>query len=67
VLAQKDESLYAGLVAVAEDGLRAGEKTVSDVDTLVNSKRIAALDAKIFSIEIQEKFLELYAKMSDEI
>ncbi len=67
VLAQKDEMLYASLVSVAEDGLRAGEKTPSDVDTLANSKSISSLDAKIFSIEIQEKFLELYAKMSDEI
>jgi outer membrane protein TolC len=66
-LAQKDELLYGSLVAVAKDGLRAGEKTLSDVKTLQNSQAIASLDAKIFSIEIQEKFLELYAKMSDEI
>ena len=66
-LAKKDESLYAGLVRVAQDGLLAGEKTQSDVETLVNSQSMATLDAKIFAIQVQEKFIELYAKMSDEI
>lgn len=67
VLAQNDEVLYASLVRVAKDGLRAGEKTRMDVDTLVNSQAIAGLDVEIFTTEIQSKFLELYAKMSDEI
>ncbi len=66
-LAENDASLYNSLVRVAKDGLRAGEKTQMDVDTLHNSQSIAILDAKIYGIEIQSKFLELYAKMSDEI
>jgi len=66
-LAQNDEVLYTSLVRVAKDGLRAGEKTKLDVDTLVNSQTIAALDAKMFAIEIQTSFLDLYAKMSDAI
>jgi outer membrane protein TolC len=66
-LAQKDVALYQSLVAVAEDGLRAGEKTQADVETLKNSQSIAKMDAKIYKIEIQEQFVALYAKMSDEI
>ncbi len=66
-LAQNDATLYGALVRVARDGLKAGEKTKMDVDTLVNSQSIASLDAKIYALEIQSKFLELYAKMRDEI
>ena len=66
-IALHDNSLYESLVAVAQDGLSAGEKTQADVDTLRNSQGIADLDAKIYAIEIQEQFLDLYAKMSDEI
>jgi outer membrane protein TolC len=66
-LALKDVALYQALVRVAEDGLRAGEKTKSDVETLKNSQSIASMDAKIYKIEIQEQFVALYAKMSDEI
>lgn len=67
LLAQNDEVLYGSLVRVAKDGLRAGEKTKLDVDTLLNSQTIAGVDAEIFRVEIQTKFLELYAKMSDAI
>ncbi len=66
-LAYHDSTLYDALVRVARDGLKAGEKTKLDVDTLVNSKSIASLDAEIYAIDIQRKFLELYAKMRDEI
>lgn len=66
-LSHKDEVLYAGLVRVAKDGLRAGEKTKLDVDTLLNSQNIASIDSKIYKIDIQLNFLDLYAKMSDAI
>jgi len=66
-LSHKDEVLYAGLVKVAKDGLRAGEKTKLDVDTLLNSQNIASIDSKIYKIDIQLNFLDLYAKMSDAI
>ncbi len=66
-IAYHDKRLYDSLVKVAEDGLRAGEKTKLDVDTLVNSQQMAGLDAKMYAIDIQRKFLELYAKMRDEI
>ena len=66
-LSQNDEVLYNALVRVAKDGLRAGEKTKLDVDTLLNSQSIAIIDAKIYAVDIQRKFLELYAKMSDAI
>ncbi len=67
ILAQNDVRLYSSLVQVARDGMKAGEKTKLDVNTLVNSRGMASLDAKIYAIEIQSKFLELYAKMRDEI
>lgn len=66
-LAKEDHALYSSLVSVAKEGLHAGEKSKYDVDNLVNSETIAGLDAEIFTIEMQQKFLELYAKMSDEI
>ena len=66
-LARHDSTLYASLVAAASDGVQAGEKTSSDLKTLENSQQMSLLDAKIYAIQIQEKFLALYAKMSDEI
>ncbi len=64
-LSQKDVTLYRGLVRVAKEGERAGDKTASDVKTLQNSQKMAELDAKIFEVEIQEQFLSLYARISD--
>ena len=66
-LAYHDSQLYDRLVRVAKEGLRAGDKSVLDVQTLENSQQIASLDAQIFAIKQQETFLELYTKMSDEI
>lgn len=64
-IANKDVALYDSLLINAEEGLMAGEKTQMDVDTLENSKSIAALDAKIYDLDIQLSLLNLYAKMSD--
>ncbi len=66
-IAYHDSQLYSALLQVARDGFKAGEKTKLDVDTLANSKRMATLDAKMYAIDIQRKFLELYTKMRDEI
>ena len=66
-LSQNDEVLYSSLVRVARDGLSAGERTKMDVDTLLNSQSIAAIDAKIYALDIQSSYLDLYAKMSDAI
>lgn len=66
-IAQDDLVLYDSLVHNAQDGLSAGEKTQLDVDTLQNSQNIAALDAKIYDIDIQLELLKLFAKMHDGI
>ena len=66
-LSKKDEVLYNALIRVARDGVLAGEKTKLDVDTLVNSRSMAAIDAKIYALDIQRSYLDLYAKMRDEI
>ncbi|MCH9812797.1 MAG: TolC family protein [Epsilonproteobacteria bacterium] len=66
-IAQNDIVLYDSLVKNAEDGLRAGEKTELDLNTLQNSKEIAALDAKIYDLDIQLELLKLFVKMDNAI
>jgi len=66
-LALEDSKLYEGLVHAAMEGVEAGEKTSTDVETLENSRQMALLEEKIYKLEIQESFVDLYAKMRDEI
>jgi hypothetical protein len=39
-------------------------KTQSDVDTLLNSKKIRELDLKIYNIDKQIELLDIYSKIS---
>jgi outer membrane protein TolC len=66
-IAKKDIALYDRLVRVTDDGVKAGDKTKLDLDTLQNSKNISQIEAKIYDRDIQLLFLDLYAKMSDAI
>ena len=66
-IAKKDIALYDRLVRVTDDGVKAGDKTKLDLNTLQNSKGISQIEAKIYDRDIQLLFLDLYAKMSDAI
>ncbi len=66
-IANSDLKLYNSLLTSTKESYKAGEKTIYDVDTLENSKKIMSLDAKIFSTDIQISLLELYARMNGKI
>ncbi len=66
-ISNEDLALYDSLIINADEGVSAGEKTQSDLQTLQNSKEISKIDALIFDIDIQLTLLKLYVKMSDEI
>jgi outer membrane protein TolC len=66
-IANKDIALYSRLVKVTKDGVKAGDKTKLDLETLKNSKKISHIEADIYDIDIQLLFLDLYAKMGDAI
>ena len=63
ILAKEDYELYASLLKIIIEEKDAQIKTQSDVDTLVNSQAIKALDIKIFYYEEQIELLDLYAKI----
>jgi len=62
-LANEDYELYASLLEIIIEEKDAQIKTQSDVDTLVNSQAIKALDIKIFYYEEQIELLDLYSKI----
>ncbi|PLY08594.1 MAG: TolC family protein [Arcobacter sp.] len=63
-IAKDDYELYNSLLDVIVEEKEAELKTQSDVDTLLNSKKIRELELKILSIEKQIELLEIYSKIS---
>lgn len=63
-IAKDDYNLYSSLLDVIIEEKEAEIKTQSDVDTLLNSKKIKALELEIYDLEKQIELLEIYSKIS---
>ena len=63
-IAKNDYELYNSLLDVIMEEKEAELKTQSDVDTLLNSKKIKALELKILDLEKQVELLDIYSKIS---
>jgi hypothetical protein len=63
-IAKNDYELYNSLLDIIVEEKEAELKTQSDVDTLLNSKKIKALELKILDIEKQIELLDIYSKIS---
>jgi outer membrane protein TolC len=63
-IAKNDYVLYSSLLDVVVEEKEAELKTQSDVDTLLNSKKIRELDLKIYNIDKQIELLDIYSKIS---
>jgi len=63
-IAKNDYELYNSLLDIIMEEKEAELKTQSDVDTLLNSKKIKALELKILNIEKQIELLDIYSKVS---
>ncbi len=63
-IAKDDYELYNSLLDVIMEEKEAELKTQSDVDTLLNSKKIRELELKILNIEKQIELLDIYSKIS---
>lgn len=61
-LATEDIILYEELILSNNEEYEAGYKTIDDVQTIQNSKRIRELDIKNYQLNIQKIILELYFK-----
>ena len=59
-LAIEDIKLYDELLVVNQEEYKAGYKTIDDVQTLENSKKIRQLDIKQYELNIQKEILALY-------
>ena len=62
-IAFSDIKLYDSLLTQIEEQLSVGMKTQSDVDTMVNSKKIKELDTKSLEVEKQIELLEIYSRI----
>ena len=62
-LALEDIKLYEELLFTNKEEYKAGYKTIDDVQTLQNSKKIRELDIKTYKLNIQKQLLSLYYQM----
>ena len=62
-LATEDIKLYDELISTNEEEYKAGYKTIDDVNTLKNSKKIRELDIQSYRLNIQKKIISLYYQM----
>ncbi len=63
-IAKEDYELYNSLLDVIIEEKDAEIKTQSDVETLLNSKKIKELDLKIYNFDKQIELLEIYSKVT---
>ncbi len=61
-ISKKDVELYDSLLTQLQEQLDVGMKTISDVQTMQNSKKIKILDVKSLEIDKQIELLEVYAR-----
>ena len=62
-IAKDDIKLYDSLLTQIQEQLSVGMKTQSDVDTMINSKKIKELDTKSLEVEKQIELLEIYSRI----
>jgi len=64
-LSAEDIKSYDSLIKSTIEGVKAGDKTTYDLETLQNSKKIRELDIKIYNLDRELELLKLYEKMRD--
>ena len=62
-IALSDIKLYDSLLIQIQEQLSVGMKTQSDLDTMINSKKIKELDSKSLDVEKQIELLEIYSRI----
>lgn len=64
-IAKSDVELYDSLLTQIQEQYTVGMKTIIDVETMENSKKIKALEIKSLNIEKQIKLLEIYSRITN--
>jgi len=62
-LALNDIKLYEELLAINKQEYEAGYKTMDDIETLENSKKIRNLDVESYKLGVQKELINLYSKI----
>lgn len=62
-LALEDIRLYNELIFLNEEEYKAGYKTIDDVETLKNSKKIREYNIKTYKLNIKKELISLYTKV----
>ena len=65
-IAKNDLELYDSLLTQMIEQAEVGMKTDSDVQTMLNSKKIKQLDIKSLEIQKQIAYLDIYSRIEDE-
>jgi len=63
-IAKDDYTLYNSLLDVIIEEKNAELKTQSDVDTLLNSKKVKSLELEIYKLDKQIELLDIYSKIT---
>ncbi|MEA3497540.1 MAG: TolC family protein [Campylobacterota bacterium] len=63
MIAVKNIELYDSLLIQIQEQLTVGMKTQSDLETMINSKKIKVLDTKSLEVEKQIELLEIYSRI----
>ena len=61
-LADEDISLYEDLISVNQEEYEAGYKTLDDVESLNNSRKVRELDRELYKLNIQKTSLDIFYK-----
>lgn len=64
-IAKKDVELYDSLLVQLQEQYEVGMKTIIDVETMENSKKIKALEIRGLNIQKQIQLLEVYSRISN--
>jgi outer membrane protein TolC len=62
-IAKEDVELYDSLLLQLQEQLEVGMKTISDVETMKNSKQIKKLEVQSLNIDKQIELLEIYSRV----
>jgi outer membrane protein TolC len=62
-IAKEDVELYDSLLTQLQEQLSVGMKTISDVETMENSKEIKKLEVQSLNIDKQIELLEIYSRV----
>jgi|GEM_PF-4552808 len=62
-LAKEDIKLYKELLLSIEEEYKAGYKTMDDLESLKNSMLIRQLDIKLYELNIEKEYINLYSRV----